>query len=110
MVTLMAACATALSLVGVSLEATVPAQAAAPAPLPRFQNGDGISVVSQTNNGREIDLQVTTTAVSGQHEVIVLLPEGYTANTTTHYPVLFLLNGALAGPSQWIDSGGAAAQ
>ncbi|MGH9097500.1 MAG: alpha/beta hydrolase, partial [Acidimicrobiales bacterium] len=72
--------------------------------------GDGISVVSQTDNGREIDLQVTTTAVSGQHEVIVLLPEGYTANTTTHYPVLYLLNGALAGPSQWIDSGGAAAQ
>ena len=53
-----------------------PAQADTP---PSFSNGDGISVVSQSVSGREIDLQVTTTAVSGQHEIIVLLPEGYTA-------------------------------
>jgi len=75
---------------------------------PTFVNGNGISVVSQSGNGREIDLQVTTTAVAGQHEVIVLLPEGYAANPTAHYPVLYLLHGALAGPSSWVDNPGAA--
>ena len=84
-----------------------PAQADTP---PSFSNGDGISVVSQSVSGREIDLQVTTTAVSGQHEIIVLLPEGYEANPTAHYPVLYLLHGALAGPSAWVDAPGAAAQ
>jgi S-formylglutathione hydrolase FrmB len=75
-----------------------------------FQSGNGISVVSQSQSGREIDLQVNTTAVQGQHKVIVLLPEGYSAGSATRYPVLYLLNGALADPSQWVSSGGAAAQ
>jgi S-formylglutathione hydrolase FrmB len=75
-----------------------------------FQSGDGISVVSQSANGREIDLQVTTSAVQGTHQVIVLLPEGYDANTTTRYPVLYLFHGALAGPTAWTVSPGAAPQ
>jgi S-formylglutathione hydrolase FrmB len=75
-----------------------------------FQSGDGISVVSQSQNGREIDMTVTTTAVPGQHQVIVLLPEGYDANPSTHYPALYLLHGALAGPSGWTVSPGAAPQ
>jgi S-formylglutathione hydrolase FrmB len=74
-----------------------------------FTNGFGISVVSQSQNGREIDLTVTTTAVSGQHQVIVLLPEGYDANPTAHFPVLYLFHGALAGPNAWTTNGGAAA-
>lgn len=91
--------------------ALVPASAAQADPItPTFQNGDGISVVSQTVNGREIDLQVTTTAVSGQHEIIVLLPEGYADNPTARYPVLYLLHGALAGPSSWVAPPGAAGQ
>lgn len=77
---------------------------------PTFQNGFGISVVSQSANGREIDLTVTTTAVSGQHSIIVLLPEGYDAHPTTRYPTLYLLHGALAGPSGWVVAPGAANQ
>ncbi len=78
--------------------------------LPQFQAGDGISVVSQSQNGREIDLTVNTTDVQGQHKIIVLLPEGYSASSPTRYPVLYLLNGALADPTQWVSNGGAAAQ
>ena len=78
--------------------------------MPQFQNADGISVVSQTQTGREIDLTVNTTDVQGQHKIIVLLPEGYAAHPSTRYPVLYLLNGALADPTQWVSSGGAAAQ
>jgi hypothetical protein len=94
----------ALAVFGVWLATALSAQAAT------FQNGNGISVVSQSSNGREIDLQVNTTAVQGQHEVIVLLPEGYSANTTTRYPILYLLHGALAGPSRWVNPPGAAPQ
>ncbi len=94
----------AVAVVGALLVPAVSAQAAT------FQNGNGISVVSQSTNGREIDLQVTTTAVQGTHEVIVLLPEGYTTNTTTRYPALYLFHGALAGPSAWVDPPGAAPQ
>jgi len=82
----------------------LPASAAGPS----FANGDGISVVSQNTHGREIDLQVTTTAVSGQHEVRILLPEGYDDHPTAHYPVLYLFHGALAGPSSWTDAPGQA--
>ena len=77
--------------------------------VPQFQNGDGISLVSQSQTGREIDLVVNTTAVQGTHKVIVLLPEGY-ESSSLHYPTLYLLNGALADPTQWVSSGGAAAQ
>jgi S-formylglutathione hydrolase FrmB len=73
-----------------------------------FSNGYGITVLSQTVKGREIDLEVTTTAVQGTHEIIILLPESYYSNPTARYPVLYLLNGALAGPSQWVTSGGMA--
>lgn len=96
-----------LAIVGAVLVPTGTAHAAGN---PTFANGNGITVVSQTNNGREIDLTVTTTAVSGQHQIIVLLPEGYGANPTAHYPVLYLEHGALAGPSGWTTSGGAAPQ
>jgi S-formylglutathione hydrolase FrmB len=92
------------AVVGVLLVWAVSAQAAT------FQNGNGISVVSQSANGREIDLQVTTTAVQGTHEVIVLLPEGYDTNTTARYPVLYLFHGALAGPTAWTVPPGAAPQ
>jgi S-formylglutathione hydrolase FrmB len=95
-----------LGLAGAVLVPAQPAYAANPV----FGNGNGISVVSQTSNGREIDLQVTTTAVSGQHQVIVLLPEGYASSPTAHYPVLYLFHGALAGPSAWTTNGGAASQ
>ena len=87
-----------------------PITAARADPAPVFHSGSGITVVSQTSTGREIDIQVTSTAVSGQHEVIVLLPEGYAANPTASYPVLYLMHGALAGPSGWVSAGGAAAQ
>jgi S-formylglutathione hydrolase FrmB len=100
-----------ISLAAVLAMPATSSQVAAAAPAsPTFVSGDGITVVSQQTNGREIDLQVTTTAVQGQHEVIVLLPEGYDASSTTRYPVLYLLHGALAGPSAWVTNGGAAAQ
>jgi S-formylglutathione hydrolase FrmB len=83
---------------------------ALPAQAATFGDGNGISVVSQSTNGREIDLQVATTDVQGQHQVIVLLPEGYSTNQTTRYPVLYLLHGALAGPSGWVSPPGAAPQ
>jgi S-formylglutathione hydrolase FrmB len=83
---------------------------AARAQAPQFQSADGITVVSQSQTGREIDLTVSTTAVQGQHKIIVLLPEGYDANPSTRYPTLYLLNGALADPTQWVANGGAAAQ
>jgi S-formylglutathione hydrolase FrmB len=93
-----------LAVFGVWLVTALPAQAAT------FQNGNGISVVSQSQNGREIDLVVNTTAVQSTHKVIVLLPEGYSDTGTTRYPTLYLLNGALADPTQWVANGGAAAQ
>jgi S-formylglutathione hydrolase FrmB len=83
---------------------------AAHANVSQFHNGYGISVVSQSQNGREIDLQVNATDVQGQHRVIVLVPEGYSNNTTTRYPALYLLHGALADPTQYVSNGGAAAQ
>jgi S-formylglutathione hydrolase FrmB len=86
------------------------APAVADANVSQFQNGYGISLLGQSQNGRELDLTVNSTEVQGQHKVIVLLPEGYDANPTKHYPVLYLLNGALADPTQWVSSGGAAAQ
>src|SRR5947209_7389073 len=92
-----------------ALAAWLAMASAARANVAQFQNGHGISLVSQSQTGREIDLWVNSTAVQGQHEVIVLLPEGY-STTTTHYPALYLLNGALADPTQWVAAGGAAAQ
>jgi S-formylglutathione hydrolase FrmB len=86
----------------------VPTGSASAATNPTFTSGNGITVVNQTSNGREIDLTVTTTAVSGQHQVIVLLPESYSNDTTTRYPVLYLFHGALAGPNAWTTNGGAA--
>ncbi len=70
--------------------------------------GHGISVVGQTTHGREVDLQVTTTAVSGQHEIRIVLPEGYDDHPAARYPVLYLFHGALAGPSSWTDAPGQA--
>jgi S-formylglutathione hydrolase FrmB len=93
-----------------ALASWLAAAPAAQAQEPQFQNGDGISVVSQSQTGREIDLTVNTSDVQGQHKIIVLLPEGYDANPTEHYPVLYLLNGALADPTQWVSGGGAAGQ
>src|ERR1700756_313159 len=93
-----------------ALAVCLTAAPAAQAQEPRFQNADGITVVSQSQTGREIDLTVNTTDVQGQHKIIVLLPEGYDANPSARYPVLYLLNGALADPTQWVTSGGAAAQ
>src|SRR4029077_1103001 len=86
------------------------AASAAQAQEPPFRSGGGINVVGQSQTGREIDLTVNTTDVQGQHKIIVLLPEGYDANPNTRFPVLYLLNGALADPTQWVTSGGAAAQ
>jgi len=93
-----------LAVFGVWLVTALPAQATT------FQSGNGISVVSQSQNGREIDLQVNTTAVQGTHQVIVLLPEGYSDTGTTRYPALYLFHGALAGPSAWTVPPGAAPQ
>ena len=91
--------------VGVSLPMLPSAPASAAAPT--FADGNGIHVVSQSVQGREIDLQVTTTAVSGQHEVIVLLPEGYSDHPDARYPTLYLFHGALAGPSAWTSGSSA---
>lgn len=88
----------------------VPSTFARAATGPVFQNGFGISVLNQSVSGREIDLTVNTTAVSGQHQIIVLLPEGYAANPTARYPALYLMHGALAGPSAWTVAPGAANQ
>jgi S-formylglutathione hydrolase FrmB len=96
--------------VAAALASALAAASAARAQEPQFQNDNGITVVSQSQSGREIDLTVNTTDVQGQHKIIVLLPEGYDANPNAHYPVLYLLNGALADPTQWVSSGGAAAQ
>ena len=63
----------------VALTVSLTAASQARAQEPQFQNGDGITVVSQSQTGREIDLTVNTTDVQGQHKIIVLLPEGYDA-------------------------------
>ncbi|MBS1849106.1 MAG: carbohydrate binding domain-containing protein [Actinobacteria bacterium] len=73
-------------------------------------NGNGISVVSRVDSGRQINLTITTTDVQGTHQVIILLPPGYDTSGTTRYPVLYLLHGALAGPDSWVTNGGAADQ
>lgn len=105
---LVALAAVAAMLGGLLATAVAPAGADQVGVMPVFHSSNGITVVSQVNSGREIDLTVRTSAVSGTHEIIVLLPTTYTQNTTTRYPSMYLLNGAMAGPSQWVADGGAA--
>ncbi|MFT4049278.1 MAG: alpha/beta hydrolase-fold protein [Solirubrobacterales bacterium] len=83
---------------------------AAKADAPNWVNGNGMTVTQKWTDNRRLDIDVTTTAVQGIHRVIVILPDGYYAHPTWRYPVVYMLHGALAGPTAWITNGGAAMQ
>jgi S-formylglutathione hydrolase FrmB len=73
---------------------------------------DDLQVVdSQRLDDRLLELTLRTPAVEGDTGVRVLLPEGYDADPSRRYPVLFLLHGCCEGTTgfrSWTDKGDAA--
>jgi S-formylglutathione hydrolase FrmB len=65
----------------------------------------GISEVSRTQDGRLITLQLASAAMQDTQPVNVLLPENYDSSGATHYPVLYLLHGALGSYKDWVANG-----
>src|SRR5437660_3676970 len=79
-----------------------------------FRSGFGITVTGTRQVGpRTVVVDVATAAVNpasvnGAHQVRILLPDGYSGNSS-RYPVLYLLHGGAGGSSrQWTAEGGAA--
>ena len=98
-----------LALAGTLLAAPSPAWADAPA----LTSGSGITVTGYrwiTARTFEVDVttaKVSANAVNGPHRVRVTLPTTYFDNTTTRFPVLYLLHGGAGGNSaQWTTGGG----
>ncbi|MBB5852972.1 alpha/beta hydrolase [Amycolatopsis umgeniensis] len=103
--------ASALVLVGV-LAWTGSASAANSAAPPVFTDGQGLTVVKQSSwvddGGRTFELVVRTAEVprystleeqvSGEHVIMVTLPEGYPSSGDTRYPVQYHLHGHLDLP------------
>jgi S-formylglutathione hydrolase FrmB len=69
----------------------------------------GIQVLSsQQLDSRLTDLTLSTDALAKPTHVRILVPAGYDGNAE-HYPVLYLLHGALADYHSWTDAGNAEA-
>src|ERR1700722_9778432 len=80
------------------------ALAAQTSPTVAFQNGDGISVTSETQaDPRLIDMTVSTPAVAGTLHLDVLLPTNF--DPSTRYPVLYLFHGTAGTASDWVNFG-----
>jgi S-formylglutathione hydrolase FrmB len=104
---MMRSLAAAVLLSGVLVAAPLTSTASADAPA--FHSGDGLTLVSATqSDARTWHLVVSTPALSQPVRVNVLLPVGY-ADTTTSYPVLYLLHGTSGGADDWLASGNAEA-
>jgi S-formylglutathione hydrolase FrmB len=78
----------------------------ATADAPAFTDADGITVVtSQQVDDRLYSLDVSTPALGRAVRLRILLPDGYTADPTRRYPVLYLLHGTSGGADDWLTSG-----
>ena len=58
-------------------------------------------------NPRLEELQFATPAVNGPTDVRILLPAGYSTHPKRHYPVLYLLHGAIDNYTSWTVKGDA---
>jgi diacylglycerol O-acyltransferase / trehalose O-mycolyltransferase len=63
----------------------------------------GVTQVSRTRAGRLVTLRLRSRAMGDVQPVRVLLPEHYDASGRTRYPVLYLLHGANADETMWLD-------
>jgi S-formylglutathione hydrolase FrmB len=73
--------------------------------------GDLQVVNTQRLDERLLELTVRTPAVEGETGVRILLPQGYDADATRRYPVLYLLHGCCEGTTgfrSWTEKGDAA--
>jgi S-formylglutathione hydrolase FrmB len=92
-----------VALSSLTLIATAPG---ADADAPAFTDADGISVVSaQQVDDRLYALSVSTAALGRAVRLRILLPDGYPADPTRRYPVLYLLHGTSGGADDWLTSG-----
>lgn len=78
---------------------------------PNLTSGNGITVLKRWSDGRRLDFDIKSTAVSGTSRLLVVLPSNYYNNPGKRYPVIYMLHGALVtNPLGWIVNGGAAMQ
>lgn len=86
--------------------AVIAAAPHATADAPAFTSADGITVVSsQQVDDRLYALDVSSAALGRAVRLRILLPDGYTADPTRHYPVLYLLHGTSGGADDWLNYG-----
>ena len=80
--------------------------ATATADVPAFTDAAGITVVtSQQVDDRLYSLDVSTAALGRAVRLRILLPDGYLADPTRRYPVLYLLHGTSGGADDWLTNG-----
>jgi diacylglycerol O-acyltransferase / trehalose O-mycolyltransferase len=68
-------------------------------------SAEGLHVQSQQRSGRLVEVSIDTPALASPSPVRILLPDGYDANPTKRYPVLYLLHGAADNYRWWTDLG-----
>lgn len=103
MIRLRTALAVTFAAASLSAGATGPAAAD---PAPAFDDGAGIHVVSQQRvDDRLFALSVSTPALGRAVRLRVLVPDGYDADSTARYPVLYLFHGTSGGADDWLNSG-----
>ena len=85
----------------------------ATADAPNLVSGNGITVTAtRWISARTLEADISTpliaaNAINGPHRIRITLPDGYAANPTARYPVLYLLHGGAGGNSaQWTTGGG----
>jgi S-formylglutathione hydrolase FrmB len=93
-------------LVAAITAAAIAAAMAAPA---RAADHDITVLSSQQVDSRLVELQLSTPALTKPTGVRILLPEGYDANPSERYPVLYLLHGAFGNDRDWTTVGDAEA-
>ncbi len=99
-----------LAAASLALAALVAVPMAASADSVAFGDADGVHVVSsQQLDDRLWALSVSSDALGRAVRVRVLLPDGYGADTTTRYPVLYLFHGTSGSAADWTTKGGAEA-
>jgi S-formylglutathione hydrolase FrmB len=85
------------------------AAAALLAPAAHAATGGLTLVSTEQLDPRLSELTFSTPALSSDTGVRVLLPSGYSTDTTRRYPVLYLLNGSLGSETDWTEQGDAEA-
>jgi S-formylglutathione hydrolase FrmB len=97
-----------LAAAALALAALVAVPSTASADSVTFADADGIHVVSsQQLDDRLWALTVSSDALGRTARVRILLPDGYGADPTARYPVLYLFHGTSGGAPDWTTQGGA---